>query len=322
MPSPSLPNEYAVELTPPNITSYAGGNTGIPYVWRFASAVPGPHAMICAIVHGNEPAGAIALDWLMRRAFRPARGTLTLAFMNVAAYEAFDPADPNATRWVDEDFNRVWARDVLEGERDSVELRRAREVLPAVREADRLLDIHTMQHLAPPVTIAGTREKGVALAREIGVPRIVITDAGHAAGVRMRDHGAFDDPASDASACLIECGQHWERAAATLAKDAAARFLVALGMADADLIAEAGGAEPEPQVFFEVTEAVTIETDFAFAQPFTGGEIVPEAGTLLGHDGEREVVTPYDDCMLVMPSKRLWPGQTAVRLARRATSGR
>ena len=317
MPSPSLPNEYAVELTPPDISAYREGNTGIPYIWRFEGGEPGPHAMISAIVHGNEPAGAIALDWLMRRDFRPLRGTLTLAFMNVAAYEAFDPADPNATRWVDEDFNRVWAQDVLASDRDSVELRRAREVQPAVAAADRLLDIHTMQHLAPPVMIAGTKPKGVALAREIGVPRIVISDAGHAAGVRMRDHGAFDDPASDASACLIECGQHWEASAGILAKDATARFLVALGMADRDLIAEAGGAEPEPQVFFDVTEAVTIEHGFTFAQAFTGGEIIEKAGTLLGHDGDRAVTTPYDECMLVMPSKRLWPGQTAVRLARR-----
>ena len=39
--------------------------------------------------------------------------------MNIAAYEAFDPADPNATRWIDEDFNRVWGEDVLDGDRDS-----------------------------------------------------------------------------------------------------------------------------------------------------------------------------------------------------------
>ncbi len=319
MSSPSLPNEYAVELTPPDISPYAKGNTGIPYIWRFDSGKPGPHAMVSAIVHGNEPAGAIALDWLMQRDFRPARGILTLAFMNIEAYEAFDPADPNATRWVDEDFNRVWAQDVLDSDRDSVELRRAREVQPAIAAADRLLDIHTMQHLAPPVMIAGTKDKGVALARKIGVPRIVISDAGHAAGVRMRDHGAFDDANADAAACLIECGQHWEAAAGTLAKDSTTRFLVALGMADADLIAEAGGAEPEPQVFFEVTEPVTIETGFTFSQAFTGGEIIAKAGTLLGHDGDRTVVTPYDDCMLVMPSKRLWPGQTAVRLARRVS---
>ena len=317
MPSPSLPNEYAVELTPPDISAYAAGNTGIPYIWRFEGPKPGPHAMVSAIVHGNEPAGAIALDWLLQRDFRPLCGTLTLAFMNIAAYEAFDPADPNATRWVDEDFNRVWAQDVLDGDRDSVELRRARAVRPAVAAAERLLDIHTMQHLAPPVMIAGTKDKGVALAREIGVPGIVITDAGHAAGVRMRDHGAFDEAASRASACLIECGQHWEASAGILAKDSTARFLAALGMADAELIAEVGGAEPEPQVFFEVTEPVTIRESFTFASPFTGGEIIPKAGTVLGHDGDRAIVTPYDDCMLVMPSKRLWAGQTAVRLARR-----
>jgi len=52
------------------------------------------------------------------------------------------------------------------------------------------------------------------------------------------------------------------------------------------------------------------------ARPFRGGETLRTAGTLLGHDGERPVMTPYD-CMLVMPSKRLWPGRTAVRLARR-----
>ena len=67
-----------------------------------------------------------------------------------------------------------------------------------------------------------------------------------------------------------------------------------------------------------MTEAVTIigET-FNFAGDFTGGEVITEEGTLLGHDGDREVRTPYPDCMLVMPSKRLWKGQTAVRLAHR-----
>jgi hypothetical protein len=187
-----------------------------------------------------------------------------------------------------------------------------------VAAADRLLDIHTMQHPAPPVMIAGTKDKGIALSREIGVPRIVIRDAGHASGVRMRDHGAFDDADADAAAALIECGQHWEASAGALARDATARFLVSLGMAGPELIAEAGGAEPEPQVFFEVTEAVTIRENFVFAQAFSGGEVIAKAGTLLGHDGGNAVVTPYDDCMLVMPSKRLWPGQTAVRLARRA----
>ncbi|MEO0980848.1 MAG: succinylglutamate desuccinylase, partial [Pseudomonadota bacterium] len=56
---------------------------------------------------------------------------------------------------------------------------------------------------------------------------------------------------------------------------------------------------------------------FVFEKAFTGGEIIPETGTVLGHDGDEPVVTKEDNLMLVMPSKRLWRGQTAVRLARR-----
>ena len=118
----NIPNDYPVELTTPDIEPYAAGNTGIPYIWRFESGRPGPNVMVSAIVHGNEPCGAIALDKLLREEVRPVAGSLTLAFMNVAAYHAFDPADPNATRWLDEDFNRVWGLDVLEGDRNSREL--------------------------------------------------------------------------------------------------------------------------------------------------------------------------------------------------------
>jgi len=45
-------------------------------------------------------------------------------------------------------------------------------------------------------------------------------------------------------------------------------------------------------------------------------EIIAKAGTILGHDDGEPVTTPYDDCVLIMPTKRLKPGQTAVRLGR------
>lgn len=313
----ALPNSYPIELTPPDITPYAKGNTGIPYVWTFDSGAAGPHVMVSAIVHGNEPCGAIAIDWLLREGVRPIAGKLTLAFMNIAAYEAFDPADPNASRWVDEDFNRVWNPEVLDGDRDSVELRRARQVRPVLDEIDFLFDLHTMQHLAPPLMMSGRLDKAKQLARRVGVPPRVVGDSGHAAGRRMRDYGAFDDPASPRTALLIECGQHWEKSAGELAKESTARFLVALGTVDRSLI-DAFNAPTEPQQFFTVTEPVTITADiFTFAQPFTGGEVIEKAGTLIGHDGDQPVTTPQDDIMLVMPSKRLWKGQTAVRFAAR-----
>jgi len=313
----NIPNEYPVELKAPDLSPYRNGNTGIPYIWRFDSGKPGPNVMLSAIVHGNEPCGAIALDWLLKRETRPAAGSLTFAFMNIDAYEAFDPSDPNATRWIDEDFNRVWDIEALEGDRDSVELRRAREVRPALAEIDYLFDIHSMQHLAPPLMLTGRHPRAKSLAFKVGVPEKMVGDAGHAAGRRMRDYAAFDDPESSATALLIECGQHWQASAGDLAKESAARFLVAAGALDPDALNDFSDTPPR-QAAFTVIEAVTIKSDeFTFAQPFLGGEIIEKRGTLIGHDGETPVVTPENDIMLVMPSKRLWRGQTAVRLARR-----
>nr|WP_319386570.1 succinylglutamate desuccinylase/aspartoacylase family protein [uncultured Roseibium sp.] len=313
----NIPNEYKVELTPPDLSPYKTGNTGIPYVWRFESGAPGPNVMLSAIVHGNEPCGAIALDWLMQRDTRPVAGSLTMAFMNIAAYEAFDPGDPNATRWIDEDFNRVWDKDVLEGDRDSVELRRAREVRPALEGIDFLLDLHSMQHLAPPLMMSGRHARAKALAAAVGVPERIIGDAGHAAGRRMRDYGAFDDPDATQTALLIECGQHWEASASLLARESAARFLVATGTLPQDILSEFESPSTL-QTAYTVIKAITIKNEeFVFERPFSGGEVITDNGTVLGYDGGEPVCTPEDNLMLVMPSKRLWRGQTAVRLARR-----
>src|SRR5262249_17147966 len=122
------------------------------------------------------------------------------------------------------------------------------------------------------------------------------------------------------TALLIECGQHWERRAAEVATDVLLRFLVALDVVGRDDVAALGGpdfaAQPRQRVI-EVTEAVTITGErFDFAGDYRGLEMWPEKGTLIGTDDGREVRTPYDDCVLIMPSRRLVKGQTAVRLGR------
>ena len=64
---------------------------------------------------------------------------------------------------------------------------------------------------------------------------------------------------------------------------------------------------------------VATSMDFSFTEAFTGGETIDSAGTVIAIDAGCEVVTPYDDCVLVMPSLRqLRPGVTTVRLGRRA----
>jgi predicted deacylase len=311
---------YRVELTPPDIDPYREGNTGIDYVTTFTAAASGPHVMVCALTHGNEICGAIALDRLFRGGVRPRRGRLTLAFNNVAAYREFDPRYPVASRYIDEDFNRLWRPETLDGPRHSLELERARALRPVVDGADFLLDLHSMQYATAPLMLAGLLPRSRALARQVGIPELIMCDAGHAAGPRMRDYGGFGDPMSRKTALLIECGQHWERRSAQVAIDVMLRFLIATGAVTRDDVARLGDADfdarPRQRVI-EVTEAVTITgSGFEFAGEYRGLEVLEKKGTLIGRDGDREVRTPYDDCVLVMPSRRLVRGQTAVRLGR------
>jgi len=313
------PAEYPIEIDFPDIEPYRAGNTGIDWITCFDSGRAGPHVMISAIVHGNEPCGAVALDWLLREGAHPTRGKLSLGFMNVAAYQAFDPEDPNATRFLDEDFNRLWDLSTLEGDCQSRELDRAREVRPWIETVDFLLDLHSMQRGQPPLMMAGPLGKGRAFAQKIGTPAHIVTDAGHAAGKRMRDFEDLGDPDSERNALLYEAGQHWEAAAGPRSIEVTLRFLNAL-----DVIDPSVGSEflddcslPKVQHVIEVTEPVTIKSEnFTFAEDFSGMDVLKDAGTIIGHDGDQVVVTPYDDCVLIMPSRRLWQGQTAVRLGK------
>jgi predicted deacylase len=311
---------HPIEVSFPDISPYREGNTGTSYVHRRGSGKPGPNVMINALTHGNEVCGAIAVKALLDLDLTPRRGSLTMSFANVAAYRSFDPAKPNASRFVDQDFNRIWSASTLDDAAPtSSELRRARELRPFVDEADLLLDLHSMHENCPPLGLSGPLDKGIALARAIGSPEYVIVDEGHAAGVRMRDYEGFGDASSPKNALLVECGQHWQTAAANVARDSVARFLLHAGSAlEEDIPADWLLPKPRAQKIVQVTEAVmATSTDFRFAAPYAGLEEFPEAGTVIGWRDGVPVTTPYPNCVLVMPSVRqLRPGVTVVRLGR------
>ncbi|WP_395070160.1 M14 family metallopeptidase [Paraburkholderia silvatlantica] len=309
---------YPIEVAFPDIAAHERSETGIPYVHTFDSGAPGPHVMINALTHGNEVCGAIVVDALLRARLRPRRGKLTLAFANVEAYRRFDPAHPDAARFVDQDFNRVWTAQALDDlTRASSELRRARAMRPVIDQVDLLLDLHSMHEKCMPLIVAGPLAKGVELSARLGAPATVICDEGHPEGRRMRDYEGFGDAASAKNALLIECGQHWEASAVTVARDVTARFLLLAGVVDeADLPADWLQPLPPEMRVVRVTEPVVARSmDFRFAGEYTGLEVFPKAGAVIGWSDGEPVVTPYDDCILVMPSLRqLRPGVTVVRL--------
>ena len=66
-----------------------------------------------------------------------------------------------------------------------------------------------------------------------------------------------------------------------------------------------------------ITHRVTVDSDdFHFLSKYGGVEVIPRAGTVIARDGKSEIRTPYDQCVLIMPTRRISRGQTAVRLGR------
>ena len=319
----TTPSTLKVELSAPDISAYRQSNVGIDYVTRMDSGKPGPHVIVQALTHGNELSGAITLDYLFKQKFQPVCGVVSFIFANVAAYALWDPQNPDGNRYVEEDFNRVWSDEVLNGPRDSVELRRARELVAYIDTADFLLDLHSMSAPSAPLMVCGVRPKGgqksVNLSAKIGLPEWLMMDTGHANGLRMIERAAFGDPHKHNTAILLEAGQHWEKACEQIARETTLKFLKVTGVADAQWIDARCSLPPVEQKVVQVTEGYAAKSlDFEWLDIYNGLEVIEQAGKALAEDAGHTVRTPYDNAVLVMPtrSKRFAVGNTMVRFGR------
>ena len=290
-----------VEIAPPDLHAFARGHEGIPFSLRLASGRPGPTVVINALMHGNEFSGAIALLELLDRRLRPERGTLWLTFANVSAFARFDARRPAASRYVEEDMNRVWHPAVLEGPARTSERRRARELWPLFKAADFLLDLHSMQSDSRPLLLAGLSPRGRDLALAMRYPAVVVADAGHGTGMRLIDAPPFAGGRSGGMAVLLEAGQHWSRRSVAVAHAACLKFLEATGSVSARQfgpLLPSGAARP-PQVI-KVSRAVTVEHEpFTYTRPVKGLDVVPRAGTVEKPLTRR---TPCDISLAFLPA--------------------
>ena len=313
------------DLPAPDLSAWRAGNTGTEGVWHFDSGLPGRQVLVSALIHGNELCGAWALKGLLESGLRPQAGSLTLMFCNLAAFDRFDPANHDAARFVEQDMNRQWSDERMDAA-DSLERRRCAALRPFVARADWLLDLHSMHEPCAPLLLTGVQPRNLALAKQMVASEHIVIDAGHQDGTRMRDYGRFglpDAQAGDSRSLLVECGFHGDPASRAVAQDQCLRFIEASGIVDgAELARLLPGwrlTDAPRQWALQVTGPVVAKNErFTFTEAFTGLEVIARAGTVIGDNDGEPVTTPYDDCVLVMPSTRqARAGVSVVRFARR-----
>jgi predicted deacylase len=323
---------HAVEVACPDISRWEKSNVGgVPYMHEFLSQHAGADVLITSLVHGNEYTGAIVLSELLNLLVSGKltlrRGRLTALFANVEGFARFDAKQPDISRFVDQDLNRVWSAALLTSDQQSSELARARAIRPYVERATHLLDLHSMHEPCEPLLITGLLPRNVAFAQSLGGMGQVVMDAGHKDGVRMRDFSGFGSEDGSKIALLLEAGQHWQHASVAAARDVVLRFLLRTDLLTMhDLIAAGlqdwlAADRPSPAPV-KVTHAVVARSmQFEFVKPYTGNELIKTAGAVIAHDAGQAITTPYDDCILVMPSiRQLRPGVTTVRFGQRVAS--
>lgn len=308
--NPTLP-EVPIELGPRDLAPYRRGNTGVDYVHRFDSGRPGPHVLVNALTHGNEFCGMVAATHLLDHGVRPAVGTLTVSFANVAAYESFDPARPFESRQLVHNLNRIWSAEWLDGAQDSPELKRARELRPVVAAADHILDIHSTAQDVQPFWVYPAYARNGAAASAIGRPAVhVVMPQGLGSGTPLIQHGAHGLDEHHGVALVAECGQHFRQATGALAVEVALDFLAHFGL----LAREPAPREPARR--FELLQTwVVRDAGFRFTRPLVGFEVFAE-GELIATDGAEQIRAPCDDCTVLMPTREPVVGREGVYLAR------
>jgi predicted deacylase len=301
------------EVLPRDLSAYRQGNLGIDYVHRFESGRPGPHVLINALTHGNEFCGMVAATHLLDSGVRPAIGTLTISFANVAAYESFDQAQPFESRQLVHNLNRVWSAEWLDGDEDSPELRRARELRPVVAAADHILDIHSTSQDVQPFWVYPQHARNGAAALAIGRPSVhMVMPNGLGSGTPLVQHGLHGTPGHHGVAMVAECGQHFKQAAADLAVEVAKDFIAHFGL----LARDEPAAAPAPQRRFELLHTRMVKTpDWRFTRPLLGFETFA-MGELIAIDGDEEIRALCDDCTVLMPTRAPVVGREGVYLSR------
>ena len=179
-----------------------------------------------------------------------------------------------------------------------------------------------MGTFSQPLMICNGLPKEREFVTKVNFPAHIMCGSGHVVGKRLIEYTPFNDTQNSKVGLLVECGQHWASDTGVVALDTALHFLRACKVVDPNFIDDRlspGAKEPETAEMWDVTHGITASTDnFQFCEPFVGMEIIEKKGTKIAQDGDKDIRTPYDNCLLMMPNHSPGAGVRKLRLCQRS----
>lgn len=219
-----------------------------------------PELAIVAAVHGDEPCGVRAIEWLLEERPTVSRPVLLI----VANEEALE----QGVRYIDADLNRSFQYVVDGSTHEGTLADRLRDLIRGTT----VLSIHSTQSTADPFAIVSGMDDGVAgIVSRLSVEAVV--DAGPQSEGRIFD--------TSSTVVEVEAGFQGSEAAAENARTLAEEFLIATGALPGDL-------EPQEHPLFKLGSAIS-KPEAGSYEVYAANFSEVEAGDVFATADEREL---------------------------------
>ncbi len=245
----------------------------------FKGGRKGKTSVILAGIHGNETCGIKAFKKILQK-IKIDRGTVIFDIGNPKAVK-------NNVRFNDFNLNRVFQNNKFlnKNELNSYEYKRSKELIKILNSADALLDIHSsLNPDSKKFIICQPKSNSIAnkLPFLLKVKNIINFEKGSTDGY-MHENNKIG--------ICIECGQHLDPKAVTLAEKSILKFLIAMGHIKGKNI---NYKQKEVKIF---SLYKNISTDFILHRKFKDFEKI-KRGTQIGIDGNTIIRAPKD-CSII-----------------------
>ncbi len=245
------------------------------------SGIPGPILTIIGGTHGDEICWVQALDTI-RDTLKVKKWKLYLIYGNIEAIE-------KNTRQIDLNLNRMYRDNstFTENEKDTIEYKRSREIIPYLDESNALLDLHSSPSIGSPAFIICEEN-----CREVidGFPFETVCY-----GFTKMEPGGTDGYMNSRGkiGICVECGNHFDITAREKALISITRFLEYFDIIDSTPTESI----PTKSIYTATLAYKTKTTNFKVAKEFSDFENIT-LWQLIWYDGDEVVYSEFDGKIL------------------------